>query len=477
MRLWILVLPALYLVAAPLFAQLPPAPTGRQADREMRPRIEVEQRNKDLGSVVEGETLAVSWTIRNQGEADLVIERTQSTCGCTVVQLTEKEKVIPPGGSLEFKAEFNSTGRRGEQRKAVGIFTNDPVEPEIKLDFRAMVEPLYDIDPQGLLNLRAVQRGQLGERSLDLYPASGRKTIEILHTRFEGEPPLELEIEPISMPSGTGQRIRLRASQAASLGSMGTALVLRISVDGVERELSIPVRADVVGDLTWTPVVLDATRQTLIPGRMLAPITIRSTAGGGTPMKPSSPGAFAPSNPAAPGSSFEVVDVLCDPPLAPSYESMGVPPRTYFSVYVTVEENAKPGPFATMLKILTNSLDQPLIEIPVYGIITPPLSAEPPMILLRADGTPVGTERLVKLLAAPTAELEVTKVTCDHPGVEAMLDPAAGRRPRNQQFLRVRLTGNPDSGPKKPTVKVVTNIAGYENFEIPLMIDAGSAGR
>jgi hypothetical protein len=81
------------------------------------PKIHIAETQKDLGTIIEGDKPTITWLVKNEGTADLVIDRTQSTCGCTVVKLEDKDKVIPPGGALELKVEFHSAGRRGRDRR------------------------------------------------------------------------------------------------------------------------------------------------------------------------------------------------------------------------------------------------------------------------------------------------------------------------------------------------------------------------
>ena len=164
-------------VCAVASAQLPPTPVGGAS--EHGPRLFVAQRIQDLGSVIEGDKVMITWMLENRGDANLEIERTTAACGCTVVQLSDDDKVIPPGKTLNLKAEFDSTSRRETQTKTISVLSNDPTEPELKLEFRAKVELLFELDPPSLVNLRTVRRGVAATRTLDLYPGPGRKTLEI----------------------------------------------------------------------------------------------------------------------------------------------------------------------------------------------------------------------------------------------------------------------------------------------------------
>ena len=72
-------------------AQLPPVPGKGDPRQSAVPQLYVEQRVVDIGEVIEGDNPTVSWTLENRGNADLIIERTRASCGCTVVRLKEEE--------------------------------------------------------------------------------------------------------------------------------------------------------------------------------------------------------------------------------------------------------------------------------------------------------------------------------------------------------------------------------------------------
>ena len=432
-------------------AQLPPTPSSRPTSGAATPKLVVQERTKNIGTIVEGDTVSVAWTLENRGEADLVIEKTRTTCGCTVVRLAEEDKIIPPGGELELIVEFNSTARPGEQEKKLGVYSNDPVEPKLTLVFTANVEMLFQTKPTALLNLRSVRRGESAAKTLDVLPGPGRKSVVVRSVELSHNVALTYEIEPLAVGESTGQRIRFAVPKTAALGSMVTQAELQLSIDGIERTRTIPVRVEVVGDLSWTPKVLDATRQTLLAGRKLAPVTIR-----GTDKSP-----------------FDVIGVTAGPMLDVVWEQITHPPhRSAFSVYLTIRNEIEPGPFATMLEVRTTSLDQPWIGVPVFGVIKAPVQIDPPFILLRNDGTPAGQRRRLKLMALPSEKLNVSKYSCDNPAVTVKMDMAASRRHPHIRILIVELTGKVTRGRHEALLTMTTNIKGARQLEIPVTIDA-----
>ena len=283
---------------------------------------------------------------------------------------------------------------------------------------------------------------------MTITPAEGYKNVEITSVAFASGMPLTFAVEPDQKHEG-GKRILFVVSESAALGTISGQVEMTLSVDGVGRALSFALRAEVVGSITWLPKVLDASRQTLTDGRKLATVTVRSAEKQPFKVKRASAG--------------ELLDV--------TIEEVSTPPaRTAFSVYLAVRESARWGPFATNLTIETDSLDQPVIDIPVFGIIEAKLAADPAMAILRADGTPAGTRRRIRLTSVPSTRLEVTGASCDNASVKVTTDPPETPRPGHVVMLTAELTGH-DATPGVATITVTTNLPGFERFEIPCRIE------
>ena len=157
-----------------VMAQLPPIPETGADPGKLGPRLHVERRLVELGPVLEGDRHTVTWLVENRGQTPLIIDRTRASCGCTVVKLTKAEKTILPGKTLALQAEFNSAGRRGKQSKSITVYSNDPAEPALKLEFTATVEALYRVEPPGVVNLQAVRRGEQASRTIEFRSVSGQ---------------------------------------------------------------------------------------------------------------------------------------------------------------------------------------------------------------------------------------------------------------------------------------------------------------
>jgi len=438
------------IVASWAMAQVPPEPSAEK-DKTPKPRIFIDPRVVDLGSIIEGEKATVQWTVINRGKADLIIERTAAACGCTVVKLEEHEKVIQPGGSIILKAEFDSTRRTGEQRKNITLHTNDPHEPAITLDFKVQVDIVFEMNPQGILSMPAVRRGQTAARTLDIGPGPKKLQVEVLSMELPADGLLTYETETIPAAVGNAYRYKFKVSDRAPLGRLSSSAKLRIRAGDREFERSVQIVGEVVADLSCSPSVLNATAQRSNRGRNLSPVTIRS----------------------AEKSPFEIYSAEAGPALEVDVESAGnVKPSHEYFLSVRVKSDAQPGPLASTIKVHTSTLNQPILSIPVFAIVAPPVDVEPPLIVLRQDKSLEGTRRLVKLETEPRWSLDISNIKSSTDAIEARLDDnTVGPRLQNLGILEVRLRKDLSKGTHQAEVVVTTGIAGAESIVIPVRID------
>lgn len=430
------------------FSQVPPPPKeGAKSDKV--PQIVVPQRNIALGKVLEGDVVPVVWTIYNKGTADLILSETRASCGCTVVKLTDEQKTIPAGGKLDLTAQFDSHRRFGDQKKAVAVESNDPTEPKLQLEFSAEVEKTYELSPTEL-NLRSVRRGVLTEKAITITPEGGRKVVEVVDITYRNPEPLLYKAEPIVAKGGTGQKITFTVTEDAALGSLLATANIKIKIDGLERNAELRIRGEIVADLTWTPKVLDATRQTSPPGQKLAPITVKSTE----------------------ARAFEITDAKVGPMLDVKFErSNKESPNSDYEVLLTVREDAPPGPFGTTLRLFTTLLDQPIVEIPVYGNVAEKIEIEPTVVLLRQDGTPLGEKRRLKLMVAPQIALNLSEARCDLSAVAVAVDPESITKHRHLRFVNVSLNGKMPPGRHEGSIILRTDLVGMEEVKVPVIVE------
>ncbi|HEY0740687.1 MAG TPA: DUF1573 domain-containing protein [Chryseosolibacter sp.] len=95
----------------------------------------------DFGTIREGQVVEYTYTVKNTGEAPLIIQNAQPSCGCTAPDWTKTP--IPVGGTGFVKASFDSNGKPNIQNKSITVTANTWPKQTV-LRFKAMVTPKGD---------------------------------------------------------------------------------------------------------------------------------------------------------------------------------------------------------------------------------------------------------------------------------------------------------------------------------------------
>lgn len=102
------------------------------------PVFEFATTDHDFGTIKEGDKVEYTYSFKNTGEAPLIIQNAQPSCGCTVPNWSKEP--IPVGGTGFVKAEFDSNGKPNIQNKTITVTAN--TWPKVTtLRFKAMVTP------------------------------------------------------------------------------------------------------------------------------------------------------------------------------------------------------------------------------------------------------------------------------------------------------------------------------------------------
>lgn len=110
------------------------------------PKLQFETVDHDFGTIREGEVVEYTYAFKNVGEAPLIIQSAQGSCGCTVPDWSKQP--IPVGGTGFVKAKFNSKGFSNIQNKTVTVTANTWPKQTV-LRFKAMVTKADAVPTQG----------------------------------------------------------------------------------------------------------------------------------------------------------------------------------------------------------------------------------------------------------------------------------------------------------------------------------------
>jgi hypothetical protein len=92
----------------------------------------------DFGTINEGQVVEYTYSFKNTGQAPLIIQNAQGSCGCTVPEWSKEP--VPVGGTGFVKAKFDSNGKPNVQNKTVTVTANTWPKQTV-LRFKAMVTP------------------------------------------------------------------------------------------------------------------------------------------------------------------------------------------------------------------------------------------------------------------------------------------------------------------------------------------------
>ncbi len=205
-------------------------------------KVVFDKKVHDFGPIKDGAVVEARFEFRNEGDAPLVIERVDTSCGCTAAVLSERN--IAPGKKGVLKATFDSRGYQGPVTKYIFVTTNDPQAPraelQIKADVRGEPGPKIELDNYNL-DLGLSLEGEEPTASV-LISNTGQKDlrIEITHPeiRFfaDGKP----VTFPLFIRPGKERRIEFRFTPQARTGPLRDYVLIK-SNDQVRATLSVYV--------------------------------------------------------------------------------------------------------------------------------------------------------------------------------------------------------------------------------------------
>lgn len=213
------------------------------------PAVVAEETFHHFGIMDPAEECAYVFSIRNEGEAPLVLERGPTSCQCTMSVLPGG--AIPPGAEVPVRVASKLDQEEGEFSHSAEIFTNDPARKALTLTIAGTIRAYVGAAPPRIVfaNLRRDEAGSA--RSViysqvwdaftirDVKPSRAGLTWKIAPAdparlaELNARCGYEVEVTtPADLPGGT-----FDASLDLSLAPAGTT--------GEVRQLALPLRGEV----------------------------------------------------------------------------------------------------------------------------------------------------------------------------------------------------------------------------------------
>ncbi|MDX1964878.1 MAG: DUF1573 domain-containing protein [Pirellulales bacterium] len=196
---------------------------------------------------------AHQFKIRNVGQRPLTLKLLNTSCKCTLAQISNAE--IPVGESTPVELKWTAEGRPGPFTQTAVIETNDPVRPLLRLTIKGRLAPSSLIDPTELLfteissgtpataefSLRHFILRELPQPNWKWQDAS---TAEYFQVEFRPLTPEELAENGVA--ALTGWRGIVTVRPGLPLGNFRQALLLNWP-GGEIAETLIPVQGTITG--------------------------------------------------------------------------------------------------------------------------------------------------------------------------------------------------------------------------------------
>jgi hypothetical protein len=203
------------------------------------PSLKADNPKFDFGEVFQGEKVPHVFEFTNAGDETLKIDRVRSSCGCTAVLVSEK--IIQPGEKGEIQTSFDSNRFRGDVKKTIYLYSNDPVRPTMQFQLGGKVLEIVSIEP-AQINFGTVVPGKAVTSTVLLHN-QGTKPLTL------GKPhstAAELVAKLPGSSFASGDEVTLELKLTPKPGQDRFSGYVLVPVAGVPKnELRIPVYATI----------------------------------------------------------------------------------------------------------------------------------------------------------------------------------------------------------------------------------------
>jgi len=212
-----------------------------------KPRAVFKSTVQDFGKVKQGDVLNHEFVFKNEGNATLVIDRVDTTCGCTAALVSDQK--VPPGKEGKIKTTFDTRGYAGRMTRYVYLVSNDAAGERTELSLSADIEvppaARIDVDKYNV-DMGLILEGEAPAAKIVIKSTGERELkVEMAHENvkfFSGGRPLA---SPFFLPTGESREIDLRFPAQSKTGVVRDYILIK-SNDPVRSTLSVYVSRYVI---------------------------------------------------------------------------------------------------------------------------------------------------------------------------------------------------------------------------------------
>ena len=190
------------------------------------PKVVLEREDFDFGRIEVGDQRDQTFTIRNDGEAELEISQGDTTCECTVSRVQNNR--IPPHQSAQFTLRWSPKTPSDPEEKGAEIRTNDPDNKSVHMRIFGAAYRRFVVQPEREWTVGEVSEDGGNEVTGHIFsPLFDRLDVQ----RFEFDPnQMSVQVRPVDVAEQTESRAR-----------SGVAFLVTLPTRGPLGEFSLPL--------------------------------------------------------------------------------------------------------------------------------------------------------------------------------------------------------------------------------------------
>jgi hypothetical protein len=198
------------------------------------PKAVIGETDFEFGPMEVGEERVHDFTIRNEGQAPLIIKQGPTTCQCTVSKLETGELGV--GQSAKITLRWKPTGQAEHFNKGAEIRTNDPDHRSIQLHVIGMVAPRIVTAPERTWESPDVHEGEPTTFTGTIYsPVADTFQVVALEspTPLMSAECLPIDAKQLAAKNGrAGYLIRVSLSPEVPIGLFSYPLTIKTDLPG-----------------------------------------------------------------------------------------------------------------------------------------------------------------------------------------------------------------------------------------------------
>jgi len=304
-----------------------------------KPLIHFENPDFNFGKVYKGENVEHIYQFENKGNDTLKITRVKPSCGCTAAVLTNN--TIPPGETGEIKATFKTASYGGKIKKSITVSSNDPDTPRQKLTISGEVIEDITIKPRNI-NFGSIQADVPSDKTISVSIKSQSGPDFKIEKITASKP---FVITSIAEERDGEYTVDVTLKDYHKIGRFSGRITLQTN-NTKQKKADISFYGDIEGDITTYP-------KRVYYGNIVSG-------------KESTQKLFVKMN----KDNLKITDIK----ISPDFLSIKIEERyeqnnPHCLIEMKLPKDAPTGKLSGFLELHTNSKQQPLIKIPINGMI------------------------------------------------------------------------------------------------------------